>query len=77
MVIAYRKSKTQNLVEPLKERELSVLRLMAAGLSNREIAEELHLSINTVKWYTSHIYGKLDVKKRAEAVDRAHDLGIL
>ena len=72
---------TQNasppLVEPLSERELSILRLIAAGLSNREIADELYLSINTIKWYTSHIYGKLGVKKRAEAVDQAHDLGIL
>jgi LuxR family maltose regulon positive regulatory protein len=65
------------LVEPLKERELSILRFMAAGLSNREIAEELYLSPNTVKWYGSQIYGKLGVKKRAEAVDRAHELGIL
>jgi LuxR family maltose regulon positive regulatory protein len=69
--------KIQALAEPLKERELSIVRLMAAGLSNREIAEELCLSINTVKWYTTHIYGKLNVKKRAEAVDRAHALGIL
>jgi LuxR family maltose regulon positive regulatory protein len=68
---------TQNLVEPLNEREQSILRLMAAGLSNREIAEELYLATNTVKWYCSQIYGKLGVRKRAEAVDRAHELGIL
>jgi LuxR family maltose regulon positive regulatory protein len=75
------KSRIQNLkpemVEPLNERELSILRLMAAGLSNREIADELYLSVNTVKWYSSNIYGKLGVKKRVEAVDRVHELGIL
>ena len=65
------------LTEPLNNREISILRLMAAGLSNREIAEELYLSINTIKWYGSQIYSKLGVKKRAEAVDRAHELGIL
>ena len=63
--------------EPLTEREQSILRLIAAGLSNREIAAELFLSINTIKTYTSRIYGKLDVHRRAEAVDRAHDLGLL
>ncbi len=65
------------LVEPLNDREISILRLMAAGLSNREIAEELYLATNTVKWYGSQIYGKLGVRKRAEAVDRGHELGIL
>jgi len=42
----------QALVDPLTKQELSILRLMAAGLSHREIAGELHLSINTIKWYT-------------------------
>jgi len=41
------------LVEPLNDREMQILRLLAAGLSNRQIAEELFLSVNTVKWYTS------------------------
>jgi ATP/maltotriose-dependent transcriptional regulator MalT len=50
---------------------------MAAGFSNREIAGELYLSTNTIKWYGSQVYGKLGVKKRAEAVDRAHELEIL
>lgn len=67
----------QPLLEPLKEREISILRLIAAGLSNREIADELYLSVNTIKAYTSQIYGKMGVKKRAEAVARAHELGIL
>jgi LuxR family maltose regulon positive regulatory protein len=68
---------TAPLMEPLKERERQVLRLIAAGLSNREIAAELYLSVNTIKAYSSRIYGKLAVRSRAEAVDRAHELGIL
>ncbi len=65
------------LVEPLSERELEVLRLLAAGLSNREIAAELFLAVGTVKKYTSNIYGKLNVHKRTQAVARARELGLL
>lgn len=65
------------LMEPLTEREQRILQLLAAELSNREIAAELFLSINTIKTYTSRIYGKLNVHNRAEAVDRAHQLGLL
>jgi len=68
---------TSALMEPLVEQESRVLRLMAAGLSNRDIAAELFLSINTIKTYTSRIYGKLGVHNRAEAVARAHELGLL
>jgi LuxR family maltose regulon positive regulatory protein len=67
----------QSLVEPLSERETAILRLMAANLSHREIAEELHLSVNTVKWYSTHIYSKLGVHRRADAVSRGRELGIL
>jgi LuxR family maltose regulon positive regulatory protein len=67
----------QPLVEPLTEREMAILRLMAADLSNREIADELYLSVNTVKWYSTHIYGKLGVHRRADAVSRGRELGIL
>jgi len=67
----------QSLVEPLTEQELSILRLMSAGLSHSEIARELYLSINTVKWHTTHIYGKLGVHRRAHAVTRAKEVGIL
>ncbi len=67
----------QPLIEPLTDREISVLRLMAANLSHREIADELYLSTNTVKWHTTHIYGKLGVHRRAHAVSRAQELGIL
>ena len=65
------------LVEALTEREQQVLRLIAAGLSNRTIAEELYLSVNTVKTHTKAIYGKLDVHSRTQAVQQARDLGLL
>jgi LuxR family maltose regulon positive regulatory protein len=67
----------QPLVEPLSERELEVLRLIAAGLSNREIAQELFIAVGTVKRHTNHIYGKLGVHSRTEAVARARELGLL
>jgi LuxR family transcriptional regulator, maltose regulon positive regulatory protein len=67
----------QPLIEPLNWRELEVLRLMATDLSNRQIADKLYLSINTVKWYTRHIFGKLGVSRRAQAVNHARDLNIL
>jgi LuxR family maltose regulon positive regulatory protein len=63
--------------EPLNDREMQVLRLLAAGLSNRQIAEELYLSINTVKWYNRQIYDKLGVGRRGQAVARAQELGLL
>lgn len=67
----------QPLVEPLSERELEVLRLVAAGLSNREIAEELFITVSTVKSHTNHIYGKLGVRNRTAAAARAKELGLL
>jgi LuxR family maltose regulon positive regulatory protein len=65
------------LVEPLSARELEVLRLIARGLSNREVAERLFLALSTVKVHTRNIYGKLNVHNRTEAVTRARDLGLL
>ena len=65
------------LIEPLTERELEVLRLLAAGLSNREIAAQLFLAVGTVKKHTSNIYGKLNVHKRTQAVARARELGLV
>jgi LuxR family maltose regulon positive regulatory protein len=65
------------LAEPLSGREMEVLSLIAEGLSNREIAQRLHLSISTVKVHTHNIYGKLDVNSRTQAVARARTLGIL
>jgi LuxR family maltose regulon positive regulatory protein len=66
----------QILVEPLSERETEVMRLVAAGLSNREIADQLVLSLGTVKTHIHHIYGKLDVRNRAQAIARARELKI-
>lgn len=65
------------LVEPLSEREIEVLQLVAEGRSNQEIAAQLYLSLRTIKFHTSNIYGKLGVKNRTEAVARARDLGLL
>ena len=67
----------QPLVDPLSERELEVLALIAEGLSNREIAETLYLTVGTVKVHASNIYNKLDVGNRTEAVARARELGLL
>jgi ATP/maltotriose-dependent transcriptional regulator MalT len=68
---------TPALPEPLTARELSVLRLIAAGHSNREIADELFLSMNTVRSYSHQLYSKLGVGSRTQAVARARDLGLL
>ena len=64
-------------VEPLSERELEVLRLLAMGLSNEAIAARLYLSKNTLKAHTQNIYGKLDVHSRMEAVFKARQLGLI
>jgi LuxR family maltose regulon positive regulatory protein len=61
----------------LSERELAVLRLLASKLSQREIAGELYVSFNTVKTHTRAIFRKLGVDSRADAVDRARELGLL
>ena len=68
---------SQPLVEPLSERELEVLRLMADGLKHKEVAETLVISLNTVRHHTRNIYGKLDVNSRVQAIARAHDVGLL
>ena len=65
------------LVEPLTEREMDVLRLIVAGLSNAEIAEELFVAVSTVKSHVNHIYGKLGVENRIQAVERARTLGLV
>jgi DNA-binding CsgD family transcriptional regulator len=61
----------------LSKRELEVLQLMAAGHSNAEIAEQLFVSLNTVKTHSSKIYEKLDVKRRTQAVEKAKQLTII
>jgi DNA-binding NarL/FixJ family response regulator len=62
---------------PLSAREREVVSLIAAGSTNREIAEQLYLSPHTVKEYTSGVYRKLGVRNRAEAVKRAQRLGLI
>jgi LuxR family maltose regulon positive regulatory protein len=67
----------QPLLDPLSERELEVLQLIAAGASNEEIAEQLVIAISTVKRHVSNILGKLTVSSRTQAVARAQALGLL
>jgi ATP/maltotriose-dependent transcriptional regulator MalT len=61
----------------LSVREIEILQLIADGFSNQEIANQLHISLSTVKGHTSNIYGKLEVHKRTRAVSRAMELGLL
>ncbi|MBN1120782.1 MAG: helix-turn-helix transcriptional regulator [Anaerolineae bacterium] len=65
------------LIEPLSEREMEVLHIMALGRTNQEIAEQLVVARGTIKAHTASIYRKLDVANRTEAVARARELGIL
>ena len=64
-------------IEPLSDRELEILRLIAANRSNQDIAQELVLSLSTVKWHITNLYGKLQVRNRLEAANRARELGLL
>src|ERR1051326_9327722 len=61
----------------LNEREQEILQRLSAGLSDQQIADELFLSLNTVKWYNRQIYSKLGVKSRTQAVAYAKELGLL
>ena len=65
------------LIEPLHDRELEVLRLIAAGYSNREIADRLVLGLSTIKTHINHLFQKLDVASRTQAIARARELGLL
>ncbi|MFL5804111.1 MAG: LuxR C-terminal-related transcriptional regulator [Roseiflexaceae bacterium] len=67
----------QQLAEPLSERELAVLRLLARGLSNQAIADALVVGVNTIRTHLQHIYRKLDVRTRTEAIARAQQLQLL
>jgi len=68
---------TQALIEPLSGRELEVLRLVAAGRSNQQIAEELFLATGTVKKHLNNIFGKMNAQNRTECVARARELQLL
>lgn len=61
----------------ISARELEVLRLIAAGHSNQEIAEKLFISLNTVKTHTSNLFQKLDVTRRTQAIQKAKELSLI
>jgi DNA-binding CsgD family transcriptional regulator len=61
----------------ISKRELEVLQLIAQGLSNQEIADQLFVSLNTVKTHSSNLFLKLDVKRRTQAIERAKKLSII
>ncbi len=65
------------LLEPLSDREIEVLRTVAAGLTNREAARKLFVEPSTVKKHLEHIYGKLGVRNRTQSVARARELELL
>jgi DNA-binding NarL/FixJ family response regulator len=67
----------EQLVEPLSERELEILGLIARGASNREIADQLFIAEGTVKNHVTHILGKLGVRDRTQAALKARELGLL
>lgn len=71
--------RNEQIIEELgiSKRELEVLELIAAGLSNNEIAERLFLSLNTIKTHGSKLFDKLEVNKRTQAVEAAKRLGII
>jgi LuxR family maltose regulon positive regulatory protein len=75
--IRNQKSAVKNLVDPLTERELEILRLLPTELSTRELAEQLVVSINTIKTQLKSIYAKLGVHSREEAVEKARALNLL
>ena len=65
------------LIEPLSEREIEVLRLVAKGLSNADITRHLYITLGTVKWHINHIFAKLGVKNRTQAINKATELKLI
>jgi DNA-binding CsgD family transcriptional regulator len=61
----------------LSKRELEVLQLMATGLSNQEVADQLFVSLNTIKTHISRLFEKLDVKRRTQAIEKAKKLALI
>ena len=70
-------SAAAGLNEQLTAREVEVLHLVAAGMRNQEIADQLFISLSTVKRHIANAYGKLDVTHRTEAVAKANELGLI
>jgi LuxR family maltose regulon positive regulatory protein len=68
---------SESLPESLSERELEILRLIQAGLTNQEIADQIVIAVSTVKWHINHLYAKLGVHTRTQALARAKELGLL
>ena len=67
----------QPLVEPLSDRELEILGVLATGASNREIANQLYITEGTVKNHITNILGKLGVRDRTQAALKAKELGLI
>lgn len=61
----------------LSKRELAVLQLMAEGLSNKEIADRLFVSLSTIKTHSNNLFDKMNVERRTQAIDKAKRLGII
>ena len=74
--LVLKSSPIQALIEPLSDRELEVLRLICAGKSNQEIADELFIALDTVKRHINNLYGKLGVRRRSQAIIESHRLGL-
>ena len=70
-------SRGTDQINPLTDRELQVLRFLASSLSVGEIADELVVSVNTVRMHTKNIYSKLDAHSRIEAVEIAREIGLI
>src|SRR5688500_8772986 len=68
---------TEQTLDALKARELEVLRLMADGRTNQEIATQLMIEVTTVRWHNRQIYSKLGVHNRTLMIARARELGLL
>src|SRR5258708_1232368 len=68
---------SQSVVDQLTQREQKILRLIADGLSNQDVAEQLFITLGTVKWYLKQIYSKLQVGSRTQAIATARTSGLL
>jgi len=75
--VSARPEQSTSSIQPLTERELEVLNLIAEGSSNQEIARQLVVSLATVKTHVNHVFAKLDAESRVQVVARARQLGLL